>query len=58
MADIKVSYNCGCGFRTENVVEAVLHSDDSIHSLDVVGRITRDKPKARQLETTEPMKEG
>lgn len=45
MAKIVVSYNCGCGFRTENLAEAVLHSDTLNHSLDIVGKITRDRPK-------------
>jgi hypothetical protein len=43
MADINIWYRCGCGFGTQNVVEAVIHSDKSQHSLDVVGRITKDK---------------
>ena len=42
MAKITVSYNCGCGFRTENLAEAVLHSDTLNHSLDVTGAIKSD----------------
>jgi len=43
MAGIKIFYSCGCGFRTENLAEAVLHSDTKKHNLDVKGRITKDK---------------
>lgn len=43
MAKIQVSYNCGCGFRTENLAEAVIHSDTTNHSLTVVGTITKDQ---------------
>lgn len=42
-ATIRISYNCGCGFRTDNIAEALLHSDTEHHSLDVVGRITKEK---------------
>lgn len=45
MAKVNISYNCGCGFSTENLAEAVLHSDKENHTLDVVGRITKDKEK-------------
>lgn len=47
MAEIAVSYNCGCGFKTTNIAEAVLHSDQNNHSLDVVGRITKSSPKKK-----------
>lgn len=43
MATITISYNCGCGFRTKNLAEAVAHSDKLNHSLDVVGKITKDR---------------
>jgi len=45
MAKIVVQYHCGCSFRTENLVEAVLHSDKLHHSLVVQGTITKDKEK-------------
>ena len=45
MAKVSISYNCGCGFRTENVVEAILHSDKLKHTLAVVGTITKDQNK-------------
>lgn len=43
MAKISISYNCGCGFRTTNLAEAVLHSDTAGHSLDVIGSISKDR---------------
>ena len=43
MATVSIHYNCGCGFSTENVAEAVLHSDSLNHSLDVVGKISKDR---------------
>lgn len=43
MADIRISYNCGCGFKSTNLAEAVLHSDKLGHSLDVVGKIIKDQ---------------
>ncbi len=50
MADIRISYNCGCGFSSTNLAEAVLHSDTMNHSLDVVGRITKDQKKKNNKE--------
>jgi len=49
MAEIDISFNCGCGFRTANLAEAILHSDKEGHSLDVVGRIIKD-PKKKEEE--------
>lgn len=48
MATVKISFNCGCGYRTENIAEAVLHADTANHSLDVVGRITKDQKKKEE----------
>ena len=45
MAIISISYNCGCGFQTTNIAEAVLHSDKLNYGLDVVGKITKDQKK-------------
>lgn len=45
MAKISISYNCGCGFKTDNQAEAVLHSDKTNHSLSVIGIITKDQKK-------------
>ena len=48
MADIRITYNCGCGFSTDNQAEAVLHSDKLNHSLDVVGKITKDQKNNKE----------
>lgn len=45
MAEIKVIYTCGCGFKTENLLEAVLHSDTLKHSLDATGTIQKEIKK-------------
>lgn len=47
MAEVKVSFRCGCGYQTENIVEAVLHSDKNNHSLDAMGRIIKDKGRKK-----------
>ena len=41
MAKVNIKYSCGCGYQTENIAEAVLHSDQNKHSLDVIGRIVK-----------------
>ena len=41
MAKISISYNCGCGYTSTNLADAVLHSDTCHHSLDVVGKILK-----------------
>ena len=49
MARINVRYVCGCGFRTVSLVEAILHSDQKHHSLDVQGVIQKDpQPKPKE----------
>jgi hypothetical protein len=49
-AKIKVEYCCGCGYKTENELEAVLHSEKKNHSLFITGTITKaDKPKVEPV---------
>ena len=48
MSAVNISYNCGCGFRTTNIAEAVLHADATNHSLTVVGTITKDQKKKEE----------
>ena len=38
-AAIAVTYNCGCGFRTNSEAIAVQHCKESCHQLTVGGRI-------------------
>ncbi len=47
MATIQILYRCGCGFSTKEVIEAVVHSEQAHHSLDVIGRIIKDKEVSR-----------
>lgn len=42
MASIKIQYNCGCGYHTDKLEEAVKHSDAKKHSLTVQGEIKKD----------------
>jgi len=41
MATVKVKFQCGCGYQTKNVEEAVKHSDEKHHSLTVLGTIEK-----------------
>jgi len=47
MAKVNISYNCGCGFRTTKIVEAILHADRFNHTLNSVGVIVKKKNKRR-----------
>jgi hypothetical protein len=38
-AVVKIEYNCGCGFRTNNAIEAVKHSSEKKHMLTVYGTV-------------------
>jgi len=43
MADINITYSCGCGYKTLIIDEAITHSDEKQHSLTVLGTIKKDK---------------
>ena len=45
MAKITVQYSCGCGFKTDNILEAVLHSDKMGHTLEATGQIRKEGGK-------------
>jgi len=45
MASVKITYFCGCGFRTEALEEATKHSDEKGHTMDVQGIIHTSKKK-------------
>ena len=49
MADVDITYGCGCGFKTVRAEAAVEHSDDKQHTLTVLGTI---KPASRTHTTT------
>jgi len=42
MASMKVKYNCGCGYSTDNLEEAVKHSDEKNHTLTATGTIEKE----------------
>jgi hypothetical protein len=43
MANVIISFECGCGFNTPNPVSAVKHSEDNKHSLTIKGEVIKDK---------------
>lgn len=49
MATVSISFNCGCNQKFNNIIEAVYHSNQTGHSLCVVGTIIADKNK-KELE--------
>jgi len=42
MAKINISFNCGCGFKTAELLEAIVHSDTHNHTLAATGEIVHD----------------
>lgn len=42
MAKSKVKFQCGCGYSTDNYLEAALHVDSTGHTLDVLGQVRPD----------------
>ncbi len=44
-ADIKVKFVCGCGFKTPELCMAILHVEQTGHTIDAVGCI---KPEQRR----------
>ncbi len=38
-AEIKVKFVCGCGYTTPDMLQAVLHCEQTGHTLDAVGQI-------------------
>ncbi len=40
MARVSINHNCGCGFTTRHLEEAIAHSDAQKHTLTVLGTIT------------------
>ena len=49
MASVRITYFCGCGFRTEALEAAIRHSEEKMHTLDVHGIITSPKKKPEQV---------
>ena len=50
MAKSTVKFHCGCGYTTDNPLEAALHVDSTGHSLDVLGRVQPDKKPIKKEE--------
>jgi len=47
MAKDEVKFSCGCGFQTRDLLTAMAHADEKKHTLDVLGKIHPNEPKAR-----------
>jgi len=45
MANLKVQYTCGCGFRTTDPIKAMAHVNENQHTLTVVGTVEPGIPK-------------
>ena len=42
MAKSTVKFQCGCGFKTPNPLEAAIHADSKSHTIDVLGSVLPD----------------
>ena len=40
--DVKVQYDCGCGFRTSELLEAVKHSGQLGHTMSIRGSVMKE----------------
>lgn len=47
MAESSIKYQCGCGFITDNPIEAAVHADLKGHILTVLGRVQPDKKEKK-----------
>jgi len=60
MAEVKVSYQCGCGYNTKSPVEAAKHADAKGHFMHVSGvvqpeeRLTASTAKPTAVRTAAP----
>jgi hypothetical protein len=43
MANVIISFECGCGWKTSDPVSAVRHSETNSHSLTIKGEVRKDK---------------
>ena len=48
MAKSTVKFQCGCGFRTGNPLEAAIHADSKGHTLDVLGSVQPDNKDKKE----------
>ena len=45
MAKNSIKYNCGCGVKADNYLEASIHVDTTGHKMEVRGEVYPDKKK-------------
>jgi len=48
MAKIEVRFNCGCGYGTSKLEEAVQHSDSEAHTLIAQGLVRKTEQKKKK----------
>lgn len=48
MAKNNIKFQCGCGFKTDNYLEAALHVDSTGHTLDVLGTVQPDNKNTKK----------
>jgi len=41
----EINYNCGCGYHTQKLEEAIIHSNSKHHTITVLGTI---KPETKK----------
>ncbi len=49
---VKIRFNCGCGFKTERIEEAIRHSKEQGHTLSVQGEIKKELHKGVAVGTS------
>lgn len=40
MTKTSIRFNCGCKFKTDNYLEAVIHANATGHTLEVLGNVS------------------
>ena len=47
MATLATQYSCGCGFHTSVEEAAIKHADEQLHTLTILGTVTKPATKPR-----------
>ena len=54
MADVEFGINCGCGYKTKRLEEAEMHSDETHHTLTVLGSVKSTASLVQVAKTKKP----
>lgn len=52
VVEVMVRYNCGCGFQTEELVEAVKHTHQLGHKMEMRGAVVPHNSQMTHAQTT------